>query len=232
MRIDICIPAFNEEAIIAQSVRSVQDILHTLPHESRVIVAENGSTDNTARAAAQAGAHVVSVRKRGKGVAVITAARASQANIFGFIDADLSAEPSDIPRALSHLLEDKCDIVAGSRLLDIRIVQREWFRTITSYVFNVLRQFLLGVPVRDAQCGFKFMNRKSIAVLATCEEYGWFFDTEFLARAERTGLRILEFPVHWDEHRSKGRSSKLRTVRDSLGAVVALLRIWFRLRTM
>ncbi|OGJ60196.1 hypothetical protein A2635_05500 [Candidatus Peribacteria bacterium RIFCSPHIGHO2_01_FULL_51_9] len=231
MNIDICIPAFNEEKIIAESARRVADVLTKIPGARyRIVVADNGSTDRTAAEALRvAGVEVLSVSMRGKGVAVREAGRGSSADVFGFIDADLSADPEDIPRLLDVLAGGKSDIVIGSRLLDTSAVRRDWMRTLSSRCFNVLRRMILGISVQDTQCGLKLMNEKGRMVLAACEETGWFLDMEFLARAERMGLLVRETPISWQEYRFAGRGSKLNLFRDSLGAVRAMFRIRRRL---
>lgn len=231
MRVDICIPAFNEEKIIAEAVQEVQNILSGIPNiDFKIVVADNGSTDKTAREAQRiSGVSVLTAPLRGKGAAIIAAARLSSSDIFGFIDADLSAEPSNISKLLDPLVRNECDIAIGSRLVDTRIVKREWLRTLLSKLFNLVRRAVLGVSVQDTQCGLKLMNVRGRDVLLQCKEVGWFFDMEFLAQAERAGLRIMEVPVRWDEHRFAGRKSKLNLLRDGLGTLSALLRIYRRI---
>lgn len=229
MKLDIVIPAYNEEAIIAESVRTIQAVLEHLPHEVHIIVADNGSTDSTARLALEAGAHPLTVAARGKGAALIAAARHSTAPLFAFIDADLSAHPKELEGLLTHLELQHADVVIGSRLLASSGVNRSFMRTFSSQLFNSIRRLLLGIGVEDTQCGLKLMNERGRAVLATCEETGWFLDLEFLARAERAGLIIREVPIAWEEFYFPGRGSKLRVVRDGIGAVAAMLRIRQRL---
>ena len=227
MKIDICIPAFNEEKIIVEATGAVRDALGKIAgSEFRIIVADNGSTDKTAALAGKCeGVSVLSLSVRGKGAAVVAAAKASEADIFGFIDADLSADPRDITKILSPIARSECDISIGSRLIDKRTVRREWLRTLSSVLFNILRRAILGVSVADTQCGLKLMNGKGREVMRRCTERGWFFDMEFLARAERAGLALREIPINWDEHRFAGRASKLNLLRDSIGAVRAMIRI-------
>ena len=233
MRIDICIPAFNEEKIIAEAAQEVVEVLRGIANiESRVIVVDNGSTDETAsRAKKVPGVSVLMVPTKGKGAAVIAAARSSSSDIFGFIDADLSADPDDIPKLLAPLVRNEYDIAIGSRLMDTKLVRRELLRTFFSKVFNLLRKAALGISVQDTQCGLKLMNPRGREVLTRCKETGWFFDMEFLAQAERSGLRILEIPVHWDEHRFAGRASKLNLLRDGFKALAAFIRIYGRITT-
>ncbi|QQG37881.1 MAG: glycosyltransferase [Candidatus Kaiserbacteria bacterium] len=225
MRVDICIPAYNEAAIIAKTCEAVKEALLSFPHRSRIIVVDNGSTDETAARALSTGVEVISIPTRGKGAAVVEAARRSDADLFGFIDADLSADPRDIPALLSGIQNDECDVAVGSRLLDLRTVERGWFRTLSSRLFNLLRRLVLGISIADTQCGLKFMNEKGRDLLARCEEAGWFFDLEFLARCELAGVRVREVPIHWSEQLYPGRESKLNMARDGLGAIMAMMRI-------
>lgn len=226
MRVEICVPAYNEEAIIAESVKTLQGVLKQF--SSNIVVVDNASRDETAARATDAGAAVLIVRTPGKGAAVITCAQGSDADVFGFIDADLSADPAHIPTFVRMISDGDYDVVIGSRLLDTSGVRRSMFRTVSSRAFNSFRKALLGIRVHDTQCGLKVMNARGRAVLALCEERGWFFDMEFLARAEKDGLKIREVPVHWDEHRFHGRKSKLR-VRDGFGALLAMVRIRTRI---
>ncbi len=233
MRVEICIPAYNEAAIIAESVRTVLASLPQSPDVTwQITVAENGSTDATAdivRALRLPNVSVLSVDTRGKGAAIVAAARVSSADIFGFIDADLSADPHCIADLL-RAIEQGADVAIGSRLSDPSRVERKPLRTLSSLIFNLLRRLLLGLAVADSQCGLKFANRRGLAELAACQETGWFFDVEWLARAQREGLSIVETPIVWKEFYFPNRPSKLRVVQDGVRAMVAFLRIRRRLR--
>ena len=234
MRLDICIPAYNEASIIPDTIRTVLRSVEGLAGvSSRVVVVDNSSTDGTADAArsvAHPSVSVLSISLRGKGAAITEAARISTADFFAFIDADLSAHPDDIETLLAPIIASQADIVIGSRLLDQRIVSRNILRTISSKMFNAVRRAILGIRVLDSQCGLKIMDEKGRRLLARCQETGWFFDLEFLARAERAGLSIREVPVRWEEERYVGRSSKLRPIKDGILALIAMGRIALRLR--
>lgn len=232
MKIEVCIPAYNEAPIIAESVRVVRSALPVAPGvEWRLVVADNASTDGTGdvvRNLHLPDVSVLSIPTRGKGAAVVAAARASSADIFGFIDADLSADPACI-RDLVDAVVRGSDIAVGSRLLPGAQVEREKSRTLSSRIFALLRRAIVGVAVADTQCGLKCTNRRGLEALAACVESGWFFDVEWLARAERSGLRIREVPIVWHEYYFPGRTSKLRVIRDGFGALAAFVRIRRRL---
>lgn len=226
MKVDICIPAYNEETIIEESSRAVLAALSGIPNITvRVLVADNGSVDATGeRAARVPGVTVLKVPVEGKGAAVIEAARVSDADLFGFVDADLSADPKDL-KVFVRALEEGADIVIGSRLTNTGLVHRGFLRTFSSRSFNLLQHLIVGVPVSDTQCGMKLMNAKGRDILRECVEIGWFFDIELLAHAKQGGLNIQELPVHWEEFRFPGRTSKLRILRDAVAGVQAMFRI-------
>lgn len=227
-RIELCIPAYNETDIIAESIHIVKSALSDLPYEWHITVADNGSTDGTKEAAEalqEPNVRVLSIPERGKGIALATAARASRAGFFGFIDADLSANPKAIGEFIHFIETGEADIVIGSRLINARSVQRGFLRSLSSRLFNALRRFLLDIPVADSQCGFKVMNVRGRELLAQCTEKGWFLDLEFLRRAEIAGLVIKEIPIEWTEQQFPGRKGKLNMITDGYGALFAILRI-------
>ncbi len=145
--------------------------------------------------------------------------------LFGFIDADLSADPDAIPGMVARLLEDKADIVIASRLLITKTTNRGWLRTLSSKAFNFVADLFLNLHVADAQCGLKIMNERGLNILRDCQEEGWFLDIEFLARARQDNLRIAEVPVPWLEFRYPNRKSQIHHFRDGVEAIRAIWRI-------
>ncbi|MBD3281860.1 glycosyltransferase [Candidatus Uhrbacteria bacterium] len=152
-------------------------------------------------------------------------------SVFGFIDADLSADPDAIPGMVNRILEDKADIVIASRLLITKTTNRSWLRTISSQAFNFLADLVLKLDVEDAQCGLKIMNEKGLEVLKSCQEDGWFLDIELLAHARKNNLRIVEIPVPWIEFRYPERKSQIKHFKDGIEAIKAIFRINRTLRT-
>jgi glycosyltransferase involved in cell wall biosynthesis len=146
-------------------------------------------------------------------------------SVFGFIDADLSADPDAIAGMVARLQDDKADIVIASRLLITKTTNRSWLRTLSSKLFNFITDLFLHLNVADVQCGLKIMNRRGVEILKSCQEDGWFLDIEFLARARQDNLRIVEIPVPWLEFRYPGRKSQIRHFQDGLEAIKAILRI-------
>ena len=228
MKCDICIPVLNESSIIINTIRTIQEeVKKRSDIEWRVIVADNGSTDDTRQKVIDAGLKntiLLSISEKGKGIAIRRAAEYSLADFFCFIDADLSVSPKNIAVFVDHLSTGK-DIVIGSRFLDETKVKRSYLRTVSSKLFNFVARIILPIRVKDAQCGLKCMNIKGKEVLIACKETTWFLDLELIAQATSARLVVEELPIEWEEFYYVHRASKLRVVRDGLQALIAMMRI-------
>ncbi|MDD5725938.1 MAG: glycosyltransferase [Patescibacteria group bacterium] len=249
MMFDLCVPARNEGATIQDALRRLTKSLSDLGIDWQITVAINGTTDDTVqkinafelrasrphRQRSVAGAASFEIRalerpEAGKGAAIRLAAQNSQADIFGFIDADLSADPDMIAPMVKKILDGQADVVIGSRLADTRTTNRSWLRTMSSQFFNLMSRLILGLKVKDAQCGLKVMNSRAKNVLVNCQEEGWFLDIEFLAKMAQDGFKVVEVPVPWIEFLYTMRQSQVRMFKDGLGAIKAMWRIRHRLK--
>jgi len=230
---ELCIPAYNETDIILPTIQTLTGILKREKElEWSITVADNGSTDGTGdivEKAAIPNVYLLKVKGKGKGLAIKKAAKNSDADIFGFIDADLSANPEYIIPLINCVQSGK-DIVIGSRLKDTSKVNRSFFRTLTSKMFRFFSRLFLGINAKDTQCGLKIFNKKAREILIRCKENNWFLDLEFLARSERAGLTINEIPVEWEEFWYEKRKSKLSLIQDGVRGFVAVLRIYRNLQ--
>ena len=112
----VCIPAYNEEATIGDIVKC------SLKHADKVLVCDDGSTDDTAKHAKENGAMVISHKKNeGYGASIITLfdrARQEDADIMVTIDGDGQHDPDQIPLLVTTLQQNHVDVVIGYRLLD------------------------------------------------------------------------------------------------------------------
>jgi len=234
MKFVLCVPTYNEENIIASTVSELRSVLSQLPKnlEWKIIIVDNGSVDRTREKVFALHCDQVSIihiDERGKGMAIRSAVKNLDADFFGFIDADLSADPKIILEMLELLIKDEYDIIVGSRFSDKTLVRRGFWRGVSSRMFNLLQSFILGIDVSDTQCGLKIINKKGIIILNECNEKSWFLDLELLACAEIKKLKIKEIPVKWEEFRYENRESKLKVFRDGFSAIIAMFRIRMRL---
>jgi len=226
--INICIPAFNEEKVILPTIETLLRLCDA--HQGytwKITIIDNGSTDKTphlVNSVDDSRVELLHQSIQGKGSALSLSAQKCTSHILAYVDADLSADPKHIFDLL-HKIEDGADIVVGSRLIDTQGVHRSFWRTVTARFFKLYAEILVPVPVEDSQCGLKMMNRKGVEILAACQDRGWFFDRELLAKANKRNLTIVEVPVAWEEFRYPNRKSKLHVLRAGIESLTSLVRI-------
>ena len=198
------IPVRNEERDLGPSVRRLHAYLdRTFPFDTRITIADNGSTDGTwAQALALAGdlssVRAVRMERPGRGGALHSIWSASDADICAYMDVDLSTDLNALLPLLAPLQSGHSDVAIGTRLARGARVVRGPRREIISRCYNLLLHATLGTGFSDAQCGFKAIRADAARqLLPLTTDTGWFFDTELLVLAERAGLRIHEVPVDW-----------------------------------
>ena len=210
--LSIVIPAFNESARIGRTLREVLAYLEGQPGGGEVIVVDDGSKDDTVRVSEETiAAHprrrsegrVIRVEpNKGKGSAVRTGLLAARNAVAAFFDADLSMPVTETPKLVEPIRSGQYDIVFGSRALDRKLIgtHQPWTREQSGRVFNRVMRALTGMPFKDTQCGFKAFRMdvcRAVVEGALIDRFG--FDVELLFIAYRAGLRLLEYPVRWDD---------------------------------
>jgi glycosyltransferase involved in cell wall biosynthesis len=211
---EITIPVLNEEETLEENVlKSLHFVKSEITENFRIIIADNGSTDNTQQIGEQLARNnpeilFVKVPRRGVGLALRTSWMASEATVVGYMDLDLATDLSHLKEVYQLLfLEKSCDIVNGSRLLSkSKVKNRSLLREITSRGFNLIVKNYLGVGITDGMCGFKYFNREVAQNLIETgiDLDGWFFSTEILVKGDWSGKKITEIPVKWtDDPNSK-----------------------------
>lgn len=226
MTYSFIIPAYNEAAAIGEALARVSAYAARLGGWELIVV-DDGSTDATADVVAAAAAHEPRIRlirqpaNRGKGAAVRAGMAAAAGEWRIFLDADLSTEPEAL-EGFRPFLGAHDVLIASRAVAGADIVARQpWWREKSGRVFNLLVRTIVGLPFRDTQCGFKCFRASASAVFADVVTDGWAFDVEVLARARRSGLRIVELPVRW-------RHDATSTVRGS--ALFPVVRDLWRIR--
>jgi hypothetical protein len=138
-------------------------------------------------------------------------AAASQARYVGFLDADLSLDPSDVAAAFTRMLHMDCDVLVGDRVVQIEHQPR--FRRVASLVFRSIATHLAPTGVRDSQCAMKLF-RSSIArpLFESMQTDGFAFDVELLVRARLLKLHVAETPVEWQPQPG----SRVNPITDSI----------------
>lgn len=200
-RVSVVLPAYNAASMVASTIERVRSALDDRD-DLEVVVVDDGSSDDTAETARQAGADVVVQldTNRGKGAAVRAGMLASSGRYRVFTDIDLAYPPDQLSRVVAEL-EEGWEIVVGSRRHpDTRNVNApSAVREIGSLLFNVVTHLVLLGRYRDTQCGLKGFSAASAAqIFGVTKIDGFAFDVEVLHLAERMGLSLHEVPVVLD----------------------------------
>ncbi len=222
MRVACIIPAHDEAAILEANAKRVWAWGRDVFGETfALVLSENGSRDSTAWVAKLLekilpGTIAISSKTPGKGGAIKRAAAAVEADVYLFMDADLSTDLASAARLVREIVSGT-DCAIGSRRASGAEVRRPFLRSVITRVYAVCAQALLRLGVRDAQCGCKaFSRRVRDEVLPTVRDDGFFFDTELLARLRVRGMRIEEIGIRWDERPRASGASKVKVFTTGL----------------
>jgi glycosyltransferase involved in cell wall biosynthesis len=204
--VDLVVPAYNEARIIEPSLATIHaHIAREDGYRWQIVVVDNGSTDGTPdvaeRAADELGTiTVLRLADKGRGGALRAAWSQSDADVVAYMDADLSTDLLALGPLVDAIVVGGADVAIGSRLTPGAQLVRRPGRDVLSRGYNLLLRLVLGARFRDAQCGFKALSAPAArALLPLVEDDGWFFDTELLVAAQRSGLTIAEVPVRWTD---------------------------------
>ncbi len=227
--VEIVVPVYNEEAVLEASVRTLRAYLDDhFPFSALVSIADNASTDATwpiasALAGTMDGVRAFRLGDKGRGRALRAVWMVSQARVVAYMDVDLATDLDALLPLVAPLLSGHSDLAIGTRLAPGARVVRGTKRELISRSYNVLVRTVLRNRFTDAQCGFKAARAevaRDLLPLVSNEE--WFFDTELLVRAERSGMRIHEVPVDWIDD-PDSRVDVVRTAFEDLRGLCRLL---------
>ena len=228
--VEIVVPVHNERrALEASIVRLHRYLAAGFPFAFRITIADNASTDATwllAKRLAERSPDVraVHVAEKGRGRALRQVWSASDADVVAYMDVDLSTGLEALLPLVAPLLSGHSDLAIGTRLANGAAVVRGPKRELVSRCYNLLLRTAMRARFTDAQCGFKAGRTGVVqALLPVVEDQAWFFDTELLLAAQRSGLRIHEVPVDWVED-TDSRVDVLRTALDDLRGMARVAR--------
>jgi glycosyltransferase involved in cell wall biosynthesis len=216
-RIELIIPALNEEPSIARVLAELPAGLYW-----RILVVDNGSTDRTAKLARAAGATVLEEPRRGYGSACLRALETldPRTEIVVFMDADASDVPAEAADLIRPILENRADLVIGSRTLGsseagaLAPHQRFGNRLATALI-----RLLYGHRYTDLG-PFRAIRASSLRALQMRDRgYGWTIEMQIQALRQR--LRVAEVPVSY--RRRIGRSKISGDLWASVAAGVKIL---------
>lgn len=189
------IPCWNEEAQLPATLAAIPRAVAGFG-EVRVLVVDDGSTDDTVAVARAHGATVVELRAHeGLGVAFgagVRAALAMGADVVVNTDADNQYRAADIPALVAPLLAGEADVVVGIRELTA-LPHYTPFRRVVHRLGKHVVTAVVGLDVADPVSGFRAWTRAAAAAMDVRERYSYTLET--LVIAGRAGLRVTSVPV-------------------------------------
>jgi glycosyltransferase involved in cell wall biosynthesis len=225
--ISAVLPAYNEAAAITKTVADLRAVLARLGPPFEIIVVNDGSADQTGVIAEGLATRDPAIRvvhhprNLGYGAALKSGFAAARREWVFLMDADGQFDPEELPGFIEAAAA--ADFVVGYRTSRADPIHRVSF----ARIWAAMMGFLLGVTARDIDCAFKLMRRSYLAAMPL-EAGGAFLSAEMLAKAARSGARIVERPVRHLPRRA-GRSTG-GTFRVLLRAFYEFARLWLRVR--
>jgi dolichyl-phosphate beta-glucosyltransferase len=201
--VSIIVPAYNETERLIPTIGAIASEMSDLGLEWEMIIADDGSTDDTAAIAESL--ELVNLRvlraptNGGKGSAVRRGMAAARGQNILFADADNSTPIEEFAKLLAKINDEGYDVAIGSRALSGGSeANKSPVRRLLSNGLRWMVQHVVGIQVRDSQCGFKLYTREAADKLILAQTImGFSFDLEHLYLAQKYDLNIAEVPVQW-----------------------------------
>lgn len=218
--IGVVIPTFNEQKAIVRVIPEIPEWV------DEIIVADNGSTDDTAELAEQCGARVVHEPRQGYGSACLAGIAAlDQPHIVVFLDGDHSDFPEETASLVDPIIDNRADMVIGSRVLGkcepgALVLQARMGNMLACFLMRLFWRF------KYTDLGpFRAIRYSTLKQLDMREGgYGW--TVEMQVKAVRNGLGILEVPVRY--RRRIGKSKISGTLKGVIGAGSGIIATIFK----
>jgi len=224
--ISVVIPVFNEELTIGNVVERVKAVLQKLGFKYEIIVVDDFSTDRSLELSNRRGVKVYSLKKHmGKGYALRAGFAKAKGDIITTIDSDGSHRPEELPSLLKPILQDKADLVIGSRYLNQKPVAAKKLNAIGVRLFNLLIKVFTRAEVSDSQSGYRVM-KSAVLRNMSLKSGGYEIESEMLVKSARQGFRVREVPISF-EQRTYG-TSRLDPMVDGFKILLSIVSAYMR----
>ena len=192
MNVTIGIPAFNEQKNIAGIISKLRKYADT------IIVCDDGSTDLTRKISEELGVIVITHEKnKGYGASInslFLKAKELETNVFVTFDADGQHRVEDIPIVIEPVINNKAEIVIGSRFLELKSEEMPNYRKVGIKLITKVTNLSIKEKLTDSQSGFRAYSKKALDEIIPSDE-GMGVSTEILIKASNLDLKIAEVPI-------------------------------------
>jgi glycosyltransferase involved in cell wall biosynthesis len=217
-RLSIVIPAYNEAAVIGDVVRRVFRSLDATDNTFEVLVIDDGSVDETAEVAEEAGAHVIQHPYNiGNGAAVKTGIRNARGEVIVMLDGDGQHNPEDIPRLLEKV--GPYDMVVGARTSES---ETGVHRDIANRLYNWLASYVCGRKIEDLTSGFRAIKADIARGFVYLLPNEFSYPSTITLAVMRSGYSLTYVPIRTAQRVGK---SKINLLQDGSRFLLIILRI-------
>jgi len=223
-KVTIVIPTKNEAKTIEKAIKTIKK------YADELLIVDGHSTDKTREIALENNANVVLDQGKGKGSGIRTGIKHAKNNIIVFIDADLSHEPSDIPKLVKPIKENHADMVIASRRrggsddLEMNSFGNGFLRQVGNDLLTLIINKRWNVSLTDIENGFRAI-RKDVALKLKLTANDFDIEQEMVQKCLKKGFRIKEIPSH--EYARAAGKSKLSTFKAACQLPLRLLKDFF-----
>lgn len=216
IKLSIILPAKNEAGAVGQTVRRIR----AKYSDAEILVINDGSTDETAKLATEAGARVINhPYSMGNGAAIKTGARSATGDVLVFMDADGQHDPSDIPRLLARLIDSGLDMVVGARANGS---QASVGRGLANRFYNHLASWMTGQKIQDLTSGFRAVRADKFREFLYLLPNGFSYPTTITMAFFRAGYGVVYEPIVAAKRIGK---SHIRLFRDGVRFLLIIFKI-------
>lgn len=223
VELTILMPCLNEEKTIEICIKKAKEFFKKNNINGEVLIADNGSTDQSPIIAEKNGARVVFVKEKGYGSALINGSKEAKGKYTIMGDCDDSYNFLELEGFIEKLREGN-DFVIGNRFKGKmeKGAMKMSHQYIGTPVISLIGRILYKVNIGDFNCGLRGYDTKKVNDLH-CECTGMEYATEMIIKAKKNNLKIVEVPINFYKD-GRSHASHLNTVRDGIRHLKVLLK--------
>jgi glycosyltransferase involved in cell wall biosynthesis len=225
-KLSVVIPVYNEERWIREVVRRVREV----PIPKEIIIVEDCSTDKTREVLKELEGDDLRIfyqpHNQGKGAALRRGFQEATGDIVVVQDADLEYNPAEYPRLIQPILENRADVVYGSRFIGETHRVLYFWHSVANRILTLLSNMFTNLNLTDMETCYKVFRREVLqGIKLRSDRFG--FEPEItakVARRRKPDWRVYEVPISYSGRTYE--EGKKIGLKDAFNALYCI--VWFR----